>query len=117
MFSHLYGLDYLDLSGNLLTQIDDGAFDSNRRLGVLHLHDNELNELSDQNMEAIQSLELLHTLRLYDNPWTCPCDNSTSFKNWLLHFKPSINIFNSAGILCVDHNVSLLKIPDEQFLC
>src|SRR6218665_3249921 len=111
-FSSLERLKLLYLNNNFIRTIDGSSFGKLYLLQILTLHNNSLGRLTTDNMADIESLAYLSQLTLYDNPWSCPCDNGT-FKNWIQYHSEIIpNIFE---ILCND--TPIVNIPDENLLC
>jgi hypothetical protein len=70
MFDGATGLDTIDLSGNVLTRIDERSFSLLPRLRTIDLSNNRLHTLKVHLFADIPTLNLLH---LHGNPWTCDC--------------------------------------------
>ena len=113
-FDRLHHLTSLDLSLNLIRQIDSGSFTPLYVLNDFYLHSNALKALTTETMNDLDTLDELQLLTLYDNPWSCSCDNAT-FKNWIQR-KISI-IQNATGIYCSRNHTPVLNVPDESLLC
>lgn len=80
-------LNVLDLSDNLISQIQEGAFKHMSSLALLDLRNNSLTEISEDSLE-VNRTKFRVELFLAKNPLKCICEN-----HWILHPKSKVRIF------------------------
>ena len=78
-FHPLFWLMYIDLSNNQLLFFKAELILPLSSPETIYLHDKKLQELS---LETLAEFAFLLALSLYDNPWTCDCNNT--FEHWIV---------------------------------
>lgn len=77
-------LNVLDLSDNLISQIQEGAFKHMSSLTLLDLRNNSLKEITEEALEVNRTKYRVE-LFLAQNPLKCICENY-----WILHPKSKV---------------------------
>ena len=107
-FSNLYKLQYLNLSGNALVNINV-TFDTLRELRSLNMSHNNLTTLPSAIRSHLDNMAAVRKMRvdISGNPLQCHCNN-TDFVTWSRNTR--VTFLNQDNTFCVDVNNSLAML-------